>query len=420
VESWVTLHVTGTEGRAHSPGVRAKVQSVFSPQTPRELCQVGVEFETPGNVWGIDAPPEDWQRLSLGTSSSVEGASAREPVTIPAPAVKGESLEPKEMVEVMDVPLADRSPRHDGTRRETQCGEGGVVLTSDQLLSVLQGQLQQVAEKVVQTAVAAQLDEVTRAAIARFDDAWKDHVRRSEELSAAGLGEIQARSDEQWSLYRNRAEEIARRLEQVVASTRNSLAKMQKFAERVTHELEPQMHARLNESFSSAMRELENAAARVTDIQFVRLMEEKQRITREASLEIVAAATEARAVLHKASNSTLEEFRRQTEVQIDLAISEAMQGISSSLAALEAENRAACDARRLTLERDVARTGDQSTQEFRKGIKAFLYSCFVAVSAADEHAQAIRDGVLRNQGKLPREIAAPSNAAEKREQTDST
>ena len=74
LEGWVTLQVTGTEG-AVAPAVRARVRSVLSPQTARELCQVGVELETPGNIWGLPTPPEDWRRL-LGSIGSNGRASA--------------------------------------------------------------------------------------------------------------------------------------------------------------------------------------------------------------------------------------------------------------------------------------------------------------------------------------------------------
>src|SRR5215470_862838 len=79
-DGWVTLQVTGTEGRSSRP-VRARVRSVFSAQSQRELCQVGVELDTPGNVWGISTPPEDWQRL-VGASNSFAGAAA---AVAPAP-----------------------------------------------------------------------------------------------------------------------------------------------------------------------------------------------------------------------------------------------------------------------------------------------------------------------------------------------
>jgi hypothetical protein len=49
------------------------------------------------------------------------------------------------------------------------------------------------------------------------------------------------------------------------------------------------------------------------------------------------------------------------------------------------------------VETDVARAAEQSTAEFRSGIKAFLYSCLVAaVSAVDEHAQTTLGGLAKN------------------------
>lgn len=151
-------------------------------------------------------------------------------------------------------------------------------------------------------------------------------------------------------------------------------------------------------------------------------MEEQQRVAREASLEIEAGAAEARALLQKAANVTLDEFRRQVRVQIDLTISDATQRMTSSLASLDAENRAACDTRRRVLESDVARAAEQSTQEFRSGIKAFLYSCLVAaVSAVDEHAQTTLNGLGKNAVNLPHELlpfSEPSGKGEKDSSSD--
>ena len=50
------------------PAVRARVKSVHTSQSARELQQVGVELENPGNVWGIAVPPQDW--LALGETST--------------------------------------------------------------------------------------------------------------------------------------------------------------------------------------------------------------------------------------------------------------------------------------------------------------------------------------------------------------
>jgi len=57
VGSWVTLQVVGLSVEPKPPAVRARVRSVHTSQSSRELQQVGVELENPGNVWGIVTPP---------------------------------------------------------------------------------------------------------------------------------------------------------------------------------------------------------------------------------------------------------------------------------------------------------------------------------------------------------------------------
>jgi hypothetical protein len=134
-------------------------------------------------------------------------------------------------------------------------------------------------------------------------------------------------------------------------------------------------------------------------------MEATRMVVREAAAQLDARVAESRALLHSASGSTLEEFRRQAEVQVDLAISDTTERVRSSLAALDAENRAACDSRRRAIVDEVTRATEQSTEQFRSGIKAFLYSCLVAaVGAVDEHAKTTLDGLVKDPNSAPRAI----------------
>jgi hypothetical protein len=56
--SMVTLDIPRPEGGPfHTQG---RVVWVQRPRTVRELFQIGLEFEMPGNFWGIAFPPEDW------------------------------------------------------------------------------------------------------------------------------------------------------------------------------------------------------------------------------------------------------------------------------------------------------------------------------------------------------------------------
>ena len=615
-EGWVTLQVTGTDG-ADSPAIRARVCSVVSPQSPYGFAQVGVELETPGNVWGIPAPPADWERvLDQKNSAAVLPAmampSVKEPPSVP-PAVVEMRRAPSEHraeVTVFPGPAAPPPAETVAPAEPSAAKPERVVLTAEKLLHALQGKLQQAAEHAVQSAIAARLDEATRSALMKIDDAWKANLRQTEEFSAARLAEVQHRWEREIVVYRSRAEDIARRLEALGVNTQQYLVDSQEFLGRIKKEIEPGLQTRLNQSFARAnneletkaaqlsaqhlarlseaseaaepgirsrldktiaevrslldsapasvsderveslvnssreytlnrmeerlnelwrqfeqqqdlarqrtdqvsqllekvsgelrqaqaqqdqaiaevrslltsantgispeqldsrlnsvreqshdllewrlgevsaqfqrlhdaslqhsdeiarrldsfsadarshldegrklaehvqqqlakldpavveqsiehaAREFETAAARISDRQLVRLLEQKQVLAREIALELDARASESRASVQKSANATLEDFRHRIEVQIDLIIAEATERIVSTISALDAENRAACDTRRRAMESDVARAAEQSTAEFRTSIKAFLYSCLVAaVSAVDEHAQ---------------------------------
>jgi hypothetical protein len=639
-ESWVTLQVTGTDG-ANSPSVRARVCSVVSAQTSRELCQVGVELETPGNVWGIPAPPEDWQRLLDTSNSSASGTAAAAPALQPAaPAnflLERESPPAERRAEVTVFPgppahapaaaSTEVSPAKDPAKTER------VVVNAEQLLHVLQGKIQSAADKAVQISLSSQLDDAVKSALAKIDDGWKAHLRQTEEFSSSRLAEVQKLWEKDLLVYRSRVEEIARRIESLTANSQQTLSDTQKYVSRFASETAPQLQARINDAFGRAGNEFEAkvaqvaqqhlaqisqntqlaarearshldesiaevrsllstvnggefeervesvlhpfkekmlshleerlselhsgfdqqhdlaslrtselvreiqglasetrqtrsqhheslselrsllaeakpgvsqesldallrsareqiqsqfewrlgevsgqfeqhlgrvrsrteelaqqteklssetrihlaearslaetpardlrpedlsaieravgratdefeiAAARAAERQHVRLMEQKQALSQEVSLELEARASEVRALLQKTANLTLEEFRRRVAVQIDLVLSEAKESLTSALASLDAESRVAVEARRRALETDVARAAEQSTMEFRSGIKAFLYSCLVAaVGAVDQHAQTTLAGLNTDPNNLQRalEVAGSS------------
>ena len=57
---WVNLEVPHSEPGHPPRRVRGKVAWIQRPRTVRQLFQVALELENPGNVWGIGFPPEDW------------------------------------------------------------------------------------------------------------------------------------------------------------------------------------------------------------------------------------------------------------------------------------------------------------------------------------------------------------------------
>src|SRR3974390_1570299 len=103
-----------------------------------------------------------------------------------------------------------------------------------------------------------------------------------------------------------------------------------------------------------------------------------------------------------------------------LIVCESAERVASYLASFDAEHRAACEARRRTLESEVAGTADQSTMEFRSTMKAFLYSCLVAaVGAVDEHAQATLAGIAKSPSSSAITLDAAAVSSRKNEETAS-
>jgi hypothetical protein len=108
------------------------------------------------------------------------------------------------------------------------------------------------------------------------------------------LGELQSSWEEQQGNYRNRAEELALRLEKLAADTQTDLADTRDFAEKAAGKLETYMRVRLDESISRAAKAFEAAAAIVSDRQLVKLTEGLKMAAREAGLELETRTAEAR------------------------------------------------------------------------------------------------------------------------------
>jgi hypothetical protein len=300
-----------------------------------------------------------------------------------------------------------------------------VVISPDGLIHALQGKLQLAAEKAVQAAVAKHLDEAVSKALLSIEQARESSVQEVLELFPARVeslklssrenvaGEIAAHWKEQMEQYRARVDEMAQRLEKQAEDLRRELARTQQFVEKMSREIEPQIHSRLNEAVTRAASEFEGAAARTVDRRYEHFLENTQSVTQEALLKMEARSAEVQAMMQSAINSAIGTFQRQAEGYVNMALSETKERAVSALSALDAESRSACEARRQAVESEVARAAERSTDQFRKGMKAFLYSCLVAaVSAVDEHSKSTLDGLLKHNGETKFDASGESPAKE--------
>lgn len=424
----VGLRVMQSDGETISPVIRAFVKSVHPPANSRELFQVGVELECPANIWNLSPAPADWNRLTGGHISSTGLATAvapavespSGPTVVPPPPVASDALGKASPLMPFPAPVAGPTAAETEAAKDPATLKAErVAITIDQLVSAMQGKLQLAAEKVVQNAFALHLEEAIQNALLRIDEVRESHSQRMEQFSLerfesmlrssreeilghleSRLGEVQSQWEEQHAAFRNQAEEISKRLELQAAETERKLTETQKFTQKVALDIQPRTLSRLDESVGEVTEKFEANADRISDRQLVRVMEATRMVTREAAAQLDARVAESRALMQSASNHTLEEFRRQAEVQVDLAVTETMERVKSALGALDADNRTVCEERRRTLVEEVARATENSTEQFRSGMKAFLYSCLVAaVGAVDEHAKTTLDSMVKSPGK---------------------
>jgi hypothetical protein len=413
VGSWVTLQVVGLNVEPKPPAVRARVRSVHMSQSTRELQQVGVELENPGNVWGVVTPPQDWMSAGRTNTAMAQFATAVAPALDPPPMTVKLDEPPgnaeHRMAEIATFPSPSPAASKPPAPKLAEVPKTQrVVITPDGLISALQGKLRQAAEKAVQEEVAKQVGE----ALSSIDDVRKSSVREVEELFPTRVeamrlsskeefaGEIASHWKEQMEKYRGQAEEMAQRLEKQAAELRRELANSQEFVERMKREMEPQINARLDEAVARATSEFEGATARTAHRRYELMLENTQALTQEALLKLDARSAEVQALVQSAVNSALGSFQRQTDQHVHAVLSETKERAVSALSSLDAESRVTCEARRLALETEVARAAERSTEQFRKGMKAFLYSCLVAaVSAVDEHSKSTLDGLVKDNGE---------------------
>ena len=101
--SIITLEIPRPEPAFPPRIVLGRVVWVQRPRTVRELFQIGLEFEVPGNVWGIAFPPEDWfpppNEPAAKQPAPAEAATPAESKLSIAPAVaEEESIEISELL----------------------------------------------------------------------------------------------------------------------------------------------------------------------------------------------------------------------------------------------------------------------------------------------------------------------------------
>ena len=287
-----------------------------------------------------------------------------------------------------------------------------VAVSPEKLLAALQPKIEKAVETAILAAVSKHLSPALHAAINSLDEAREACVKQVEESFAQQrsavvhtsreellarledrLDEVRGRWDAQLDGYRVRAEEIVHRIDRQAGAAQKNLGDAREVSERAVREVQTRINTIVTEALAQALREFDQGIKQAAHMQLTNVLEEVQGLTREATAYLESNVAEARATVQTAASEAISEFRRQTEIHATVTATDTTQRITSALAALDAEHRAACDARRNSIQSEVARSTEQVTEQFRQGLRAFFYSCLVAaVGAVEQHSQATREG----------------------------
>lgn len=287
------------------------------------------------------------------------------------------------------------------------------AITPEGLLAALQPKIEKAVETAILAAVSKHLTPAVHAAIDSIDAARAASVQNVEEAFAQQrsavlhssreemlarledrVGEVRAQWDAQLDGYRARAEEIVQRIDRQAGAAQKNLGDAREVTERAVRDAQTRISTLITQELAEALRDFDQGIKRAAHLQLTSVLEEVRSLTREATAYLESNVAEARATVQTASSEGLNEFRRQMEIHATVTATDTTQRVTSALTALDAESRAACDARRNSIEEDVRRSTEQVTDQFRQGLRAFFYSCLVAaVGAVEQHSQATRDGL---------------------------
>jgi hypothetical protein len=334
-------------------------------------------------------------------TTSKSGAAA---AVAPAPAkieAKAETEAISFETQTLEVPSA---PAYERPNR--------VAITPDRLLLALQPKIEKAAETAILAAVNKHLTPALHAAINSLDEARAACVSQLEQSLAQQrsavlhgareellarledrLDEVRGRWDAQLDGYRVRAEEIVHRIDRQAGAAQKNLGDAREVTARALREVQTKISSMTTEALADALREFDQGIKQGAHQQLTKVLDEVQGLTREATAYLESNVAEARATVQTAASEALSEFRRQVEIHATVTASDTTQRVTSALTALDAEHRAACDARRNAIQSEVMKSTEQVTEQFRQGLRAFFYSCLVAaVGAVEQHSQATREG----------------------------
>jgi hypothetical protein len=441
---WLTMEIPHPEAGQPPRTVRGKVAWIQRPRTVRQLFQVALELEIPGNVWGIAFPPEDWFVFGEAPRSGMQADPAQE---TPPPAVPTSETE---IVMPLGEPDAPPATGPDNVRvfpSPASTTDASLQLARQvaRLVADAKQQIQAATREAASQAVSAERrlsfeqweqkfaagrteigNEVTQA-IERLHEEADEQSRAAHAAAAEALRnelprwlapqleqlthELTSRLSQEGAAQRN---EHAQQLEQMAETLRTLCHHGEETAAKLKAEAE-QSHAQLTARAEEAARTVEEAARQGEEtaaaqrdalksaaIEIEQRLEAAKRTIGETASQQEQTATSQRDALNSAAN----EIRQHVESAIAAAQSSWQGQLASEMEAVQVRLRA-------IIEGTLQEAQDRATGDLNEQARSLFVTLQEEMA---RHATAIRESAAGTQLETEQHAAGLREALQEQSQ----
>lgn len=361
---WVTLEVPHAEANQPPRKVRGRVAWIQRPRTVRQLFQVALELEHPGNTWGIAFPPPDW--FAPQETTQVSGAYEGEHDLLTR------SPETSEIHLPLTEPEPDAPPAQDNLRifpAPASATDASLQLARHmaRLLADAKQQIQAAAREIAAQAVAAE----RRVSMEEWEQKFSSAREQLGQQVSSALEQIQQESD-----TRSRAAHAAA-------------------AEALQRELPRWISPQLEELTRNLTQQISDrgAAERSEQTQYVAgAVESLRALCQRAEESAARLGAQAEQAETQIANRAAESMREVGEVtrQNELAASTHREAISAGASEIQQQVTAALSSAHANWQGQLAKDAEATQSSFKSALEITVASAQEKAAASiDEHARTL-------------------------------
>jgi hypothetical protein len=317
--SVVILELSGGKPSA-STTTRGRVKWSKRPPYPGALFQTAIEFDVPGNVWGIKAAPSDWFPFDPKKAAELESNKSK-PFAVPRPEVAASAG-------------ATEQRSHTPSPREAQPALS--FPQSTRPISQLMADFQQQMERTLSDAATAAIQEKAAPTLAEARSMLQDEARRA--IAAAAAIESEMWIKQSVEQMKHASVESARalhaqwmkRIEADVQKASERIEARRRELDQVVETTSSSAIERLHSATESTLREgMDRIVARLKE-QLVPFLDQAQR----AASELNKGKEEAKKIVEQSlqiSSARMEESRKRFEVEFETIVQQRIDAARQEL-----------------------------------------------------------------------------------------